>query len=157
MQLTCPHCGHRFGLEAATEDESGRALMALLGRVGPLARELVAYLGLFRPRTQALRWSRALALAMDVEHLATQHGEATTAQALRETVETMRARQGEGWQPLKNHNYLARVLESVVAKGQASGPMSAQNGGLTAHKTAQKPQSKTAAAMASLMEGTGDD
>jgi len=153
MQLNCPRCGHRFDLEAATEDESGRALMALLGRAGPLARDLVAYLGLFRPRTQALRWSRALALAMDVEQLAQQHGEAALTQALRETVETLRARMGEGWQPLKNHNYLGRVLESVAAKGV---PVASQNTALSTHKSAQKLQSKTAAAMASLMEGTDD-
>lgn len=149
MQLTCPRCAERFSLESAVEDESGRALMALLGRVGALSRELVVYLGLFRPRTQALRWSRALALAEEVEALAAQHGEAVIAQALRETVEAMRPKMGEGWKPLKNHNYLLRVLESVAARGQALAEVAPVNG----HQGDLKPRSKTALAMLALQEG----
>ncbi|WP_275100125.1 hypothetical protein [Sedimenticola hydrogenitrophicus] len=119
MQLNCPRCSERFSLESAVEDESGRRFMALLGRCGGLSRELVTYLGLFRPRTQSLRWSRALALAEEVEALSGQHGEAVIAQAIRETLEAMRPRMGAGWKPLKNHNYLMRVLESVAERGQA--------------------------------------
>ena len=151
MNLTCPHCSHRFSLEAATEDESGRALMALLGRVG-YARELVAYLGLFRPRTQGLRWSRALALALDVEQLGQAHGEPAIAAALRETVEAMRPKRGPHWRPLRNHNYLQRVLESVAVNT----PQLAPNGAVTPAQSTPAPRSQTAAAMAALMEDLDD-
>ena len=113
MQLTCPRCADRFSLESAVEDECGRALMALLGRIGGVAREIVLYLGLFRPRTQALRWSRALALAEEIEQMVNEHGEEVVRAALRETIEAMRAKQGPGWRPLKNHGYLRAVLSSV--------------------------------------------
>jgi len=144
MQLTCPRCSERFSLESAVEDESGRALMALLGRRGGLARELVAYLGLFRPRAQALRWSRALALAEDVEQLAAGHGEAVVARALRETVDALRPKMGPGWKPLTNHNYLKRVLESVIARPNTALTAVQQDGNTAAPAS---PKSKTAQAL----------
>lgn len=154
MQLTCPRCAERFSLESAVEDESGRALMALLGRVGVLSRELVVYLGLFRPRTQALRWSRALALAEEVEALAAQHGEAVTREAIRETVEAMRPKMGEGWKPLGNHNYLKRVLESVAARVGNAESTALQTGREARLNAGQEnvPRTKTARAMQALME-----
>lgn len=143
MKLTCPHCAYRFPLEEAVEDESGRALMALLARHGDMARELILYLALFKPRTQALRWSRALALAEEVEQLAAEHGETVVGTALRETIEAMRAKQGGGWQPLRGHGYLIRVLGSVTARDL---PVE------TTTQTAVKHHSKTAQAMQALME-----
>lgn len=148
MQLSCPRCSERFSMEDAVEDESGRRFMAVLGRCGELSRELVTYLGLFRPRTQSLRWSRALALAEEVEALSQQHGQAVIAQAIRETVEAMRPKMGAGWKPLKNHNYLARVLESVAGRAGAL----AVAGPLTATQAVDKPRSKTALAMLALQE-----
>ena len=119
-------------------------MMALLGRLATstLPRELVAYLGLFRPRTQALRWSRALALAEEVEQMAAEHGELVVAQALRETVDAMRPRMGPGWKPLSNHNYLKRVLETVASRNETAS-MPAQ----TAIQAPVKPRSKTAQAL----------
>jgi hypothetical protein len=160
MQLTCPRCAERFSLESAVEDESGSALMALLGRVGVLSRELVVYLGLFRPRTQALRWSRALALAEEVEALAAQHGEAVIAQAIRETVEAMRPKMGEGWKPLKNHNYLKRVLESVAARGGnalAVQPSSGQQRPVNEDSNGRKLTATETAVLAIRSVNFGDD
>ena len=138
MQITCPRCAERFSLEAAVEDECGRALMALLGRNGAIARELVAYLGLFRPRTRALRWSRALALAEDVEQLTKTHGDVAVAEALRQTVEAMRQKMaGPGWKPLTSHGYLKRVLETITARADAPTPPAIAAPAAPKSKTAQ--------------------
>lgn len=125
MRITCPHCNTSHELEALADDASARELFALLGRLGPAGGPLTAYLGLFRPRVQALRWSRALALATEVRDQAQAAGASPEqlAGALVETVEALREkRQAPGWRPLTGHNYLWRVLESRAARG-AEGPM----------------------------------
>ncbi|HKJ94092.1 MAG TPA: hypothetical protein VKA32_00515 [Gammaproteobacteria bacterium] len=116
MQIQCPTCHSRFSLDQATEDESARRLMAILGELPrEVSAPLVAYLGLFRSRTRALAWERSLRLAREVLEL----GRDTMAigAALSETVEAMRGKQGADWKPLTNHNYLKRVLESTMARG----------------------------------------
>jgi hypothetical protein len=50
VQLTCPCCHAKYPLEAATEEEAAGELQLLLVQAGPLARPLVAYLGLFRAK-----------------------------------------------------------------------------------------------------------
>jgi len=128
MQITCPSCHARYHLDAALEDEAARELMALLAALPrEVSRPLVQYLSLFRARTRALSWDRALRLARDT---VAQHGDADVlGRALAETVEAMRAKQEQsGWRPLTSHNYLARVLESTTpqaprpAQGERRGP-----------------------------------
>lgn len=149
MHITCPRCAERFDLLSAVEDESGRAMMALVMRRPAVVRELLNYIGLFRPRTQALRWSRAIALATDIEGLIADHGEAVVGQALREVVEAMRPRlSAPGWRPLGSHNYLRRVLESVAGRGADTALIAP----VSADKTDFKPTSKTARAMMALRE-----
>lgn len=149
MQLTCPRCSERFDLQSAVEDDSGRAMMALVMRRPAIVRELIGYMGLFRPRTQALRWSRALALATDIEGLIADHGEAVVGHALREVIEAMRPRlSAPGWRPLGSHNYLRRVLESVASRGAET----ALAAPVIADQSGFKPTSKTARAMMALRE-----
>jgi hypothetical protein len=146
VNITCPHCHTTSPLEVTTEDRSARALFGLLAELGPASAPLVAYLGLFRPRVQALRWSRALALAESVLELAPDVGQATLATALVETVESLREkRQAPAWRPLTGHGYLRRVLESTAARGAVNSP-------LTGLQTAGKPTSKTGQAMVALRE-----
>ena len=139
MKLHCPCCHAKFPLEAALEDGAARDLMGLLTTGGPLpARPLTAYLGLFRPRSGTLGWERALRLAR--ETLALCDAPERLATALSQTVEAIRAKAGEGGvKPLKNHNYLKRVLEDVPAMTPALRIVEPHSGGTTA-----APQSKTA-------------
>lgn len=119
MRVTCPHCYTPLSLESLTEDLSARDLFAIIANLGHAGAPLIAYLGLFKPRTQALRWSRALALADQVMDLATQYGAdgELLAAALTETVESLRERrQANTWQPLSGHRYLTRVLETMAAQ-----------------------------------------
>lgn len=125
MRLICPHCATPLSLDALTEDASARALLAQLARLGSAAAPLTAYLGLFKPRQQSLRWSRALALAQQVIEHGEPAGLDTLASALVETVEAMREkRQAANWRPLTTHNYLWRVLENRQAQGVSAPALS---------------------------------
>ncbi len=113
MQLTrCPVCHSRINLEALVQDEAGRELLALLANTNTTTgAALISYIGLFRSPQRDLANDRALRLAS--ETLALGSVERLTI-ALGETVTALRTK--EPRQPLKNHNYLKRVLESVEAK-----------------------------------------
>lgn len=133
----CPVCHSHISLEAIVQDDAGRELLALLAALdADLARPLVSYLGLFRPPKQDLRNLRALQLARDVQALA--EPGPRLAMALAETVESLRAKAGP---PLKNHNYLRRVLEGTPEQPAA---------GLMPRTTPGGRASKTAAAYAAL-------
>jgi hypothetical protein len=109
--ITCPHCNSALNLEQLTEDAAARHLFGLLGQshCGPA---MVAYLGLFKPRSQALRWTRAVALAEDL--LARWGADMRLSEALVRTVEALREKRLDpAWRPMTNHNYLASVLVTV--------------------------------------------
>lgn len=111
MNLTrCPVCHSHITLEAIVQDEAGRELMALLANLeGDLSRALVTYLGLFRPEKRDLSNDRALRIAKEV--MALTNDSARLSHALAQTVEMLRAKDGL---PLKNHNYLRKVMSSLV-------------------------------------------
>ena len=118
MQLgRCPVCHSRLQLEALVQDEAGRALLALVARLDTqTSAALVTYLGLFRSPTRDLANERALRLANEALGLVPASDTARLALALSETVEALRGRQPR--QPLKNHNYLKKVLETVIQRGE---------------------------------------
>ena len=142
----CPICHGRISLEALVQDEAGRELLALVARLDTqTGAALVSYLGLFRSASRDLANERALKLAretlalvgrdaggraasgtkadacMDAGGRAASGTKAEVAApdtarlaiALSETVEALR---GKPRQPLKNHNYLKKVFESVQAR-----------------------------------------
>lgn len=113
MNLTCPCCHASASLEAFVQDDAARELLALRADAESCWPYLVTYLGFFRSKARALSWTRALRLAKEV--LATVPDRRLLAMGLRETIEAMCAKRDAGdVRPLKNHNYLARVLESIV-------------------------------------------
>jgi hypothetical protein len=150
MNVTCPCCHAKYPLEAALDGEAAGELQLLLAQAGPMARPLIAYLGLFRSKTRALSFDRAVRLAGEVLELGADPRALAT--ALAETVEAMRAKRDGGQiKPLTNHNYLKRVLESVAAT---------PNVALATPDVAQiqpAPTGKRARAIASLSDwGSGD-
>ena len=95
------------------QDEAGRELMALVAKLDTqTGAALVSYMSLFRSVNRDLANERALKLAR--ETLGLTADTARLAIALSETVEALRMKQPR--QPLKNHNYLGKVLESVQAR-----------------------------------------
>jgi hypothetical protein len=119
MRLRCPVCHAEAALEAWAEDEAARELMGLLaGLDAEVGRPLAHYLGLFRSRSRALSWDRALRLAR--EALAVHADSAVLAAALAETVEAMRQKREAGEvRPLENHNYLKKVAQTVALRAGA--------------------------------------
>ena len=114
--LHCPCCHAQFSVEAIIQDEADRELLGLKSTLPPAT---FSYLALFRSEKRALSWERALKLAREVVEIG--DGKAGTGdrgpeigalnEAMMETVEALR---GKGKGPLKNHNYLKRVMESRI-------------------------------------------
>lgn len=107
MIYHCPLCHGAFSIEALTQDEAARELLAMRAAMLP---SMLPYLTLFRSEKRALAFDRALKLAHEVMSLGAEP--ARLEAALAETVEAMRQKRDAGdKRPLKNHNYLKRVLE----------------------------------------------
>ena len=122
------------------QDASGRDLLALLAELDTLTGSaLVSYLGLFRPAARDLANDRALRLAREV--LALTADTARLGIALSETVALLRAKP-QPRKPLTGHNYLKRVLDSVLARPGGSD--------INTMATATAPQSKTGQAWVTL-------
>lgn len=116
----CPVCHSQISLEAVCQDEAGRELLGLLANLpGETSRALVQYLGLFRPEKRDLSNDRALRLAREAMALCPDSMRLSAAMA--ETVEAIRGKCGakSGAVPMKNHNYLRRVLEGMPETGGA--------------------------------------
>ncbi len=147
IEIRCPCCHSLVSIEQHFEDESLRELMGLLADLPrEVSRPLVAYLGLFRSPKRALGYERQLRLAREV--LALSGDQVLVGVALSETVEAIRAKREsfEDVRPLKNHNYLKRVAESMGARGAGSVmlPQASQP------ELARAPQGKTMMALAKL-------
>lgn len=110
----CPICHSQISLEAVCQDEAGRELLGVLANLpGEASRALVQYLGLFRPEKRDLSNDRALRLAREVMGLSSDYLRLSA--AMSETVEAIRAKSGAV--PMRNHNYLKRVLEGMPQAG----------------------------------------
>lgn len=129
----CPTCHAHLQLEAIVQDDAGRELLALLaGLDADLGRALVTYIGLFRTSARDLANDRALRLAREV--LALDAAGQRLADALASTVESIRGKAGAA---LKNHNYLARVIESTPARCAVLAPLpAARKGPPSKHRAA---------------------
>ncbi|MGE4545818.1 MAG: hypothetical protein AB7D06_17135 [Pedobacter sp.] len=154
MNLTCPCCHAKYPLEAALDGEAAGELQLILAQAGPLARPLIAYLGLFRSRTRALSFDRAVRLAG--EALALTADRQQLAVALAETIEALRAKRDQGQvEPLTGHGYLKKVLKTVgasLASAQIGHPQ-----GVPLQDPDGPPRGKRAQAIASLADwGQGD-
>lgn len=122
MLLTCPSCGARHAIEAATNDEAAREVVSLVASMGSAGIPAIHYLALFRPRLRALRWIRALALMRElsaavhagaVERNGRAHPIRPEAWVL--ALESVIAA-GDGGRlrlPLKSHGYLWEVVTGL--------------------------------------------
>jgi|SRR5690554_808909 len=111
----CPVCHSRISLEQLCQDEAGRELLALLAKLDSLSgTAVVSYIGLFRSAKRDLTNDRALKLTQETLALAEPNW---LIPALQETVESIRVKRQQGQvQPLTNHNYLKRVLSTVLGR-----------------------------------------
>jgi len=105
MMLHCPCCHAHFSIDAVIQDEEARRLLGMKADFPP---SLFGYLSLFRSEKRALAWDRMARLTGEVLELGQAWGMEQVDTAMAETVEALR---GKGKGPLKNHNYLKRVIE----------------------------------------------
>ena len=116
MNLHCPCCHAQFSIDSLTQDDAARELLGMRGTMPP---SLLSYLTLFRSEKRALSFDRALKLAKEALQLSDNVLQLDAAMA--ETVESMRAKREQGLaKPLKNHNYLLRVLENTPESGSTA-------------------------------------
>jgi hypothetical protein len=145
MKLRCPVCHSSNSLEAFVSDDAGRELLVTLAGTGPLFAPLVHYLGCFRSPSRDLSYKRALKLTKEVLDLGADP--AQLGAALHETTEALYAKRQNGDdRPLKNHNYLLQVLESVSNRDNIGSSMSMQ----PSNKGKGRSISKRAQGMAAL-------
>lgn len=106
MQLTrCPVCHARISLDALVQDEAGREMLGILAKMDTeTATSTVAYIGLFRSPSRDLANGKALMLIKEVMALTPSNA------ALMLTVDNLR--NSPNGLPIKNHNYLKKVIES---------------------------------------------
>lgn len=121
----CPACHVEINLQQLVQDEAGSELHALLAKTDTeTGTALVSYIALFRSASRNLANDRALKLAREVLEI-----ESTQwlTPALQETVESIMDKRVSGNnKPLTNHNYLKRVLESVIQRGVMHQPSRTQ-------------------------------
>lgn len=122
MMVTCPACGFAAGIESFIADGEWReavlAAAALPSDCGPL---VVRYAGLFRPEKRALTPSRAARLLREVCAMITdgvdfdrRRIEAPSHIWRRALIQVLDAPNIQ--RPLRNHHYLLRVVQSLLAK-----------------------------------------
>jgi len=149
MDIRCPCCHVTFAIESAMEDEALREMMGILADLPrDVSRPLVAYIGLFRGAKRAMAYERQLRLAREALSLATDTG--LVGIALSDTVEAIRAKRdsGEDTRPLRNHNYLKRVVESLGARAAAG-----QAVALPESEAPRKPAKGVMAALQAMERG----
>ncbi|SCC12969.1 MULTISPECIES: hypothetical protein [Snodgrassella] len=122
MKTRCPVCGAENSLDALIANEDARELLWTLAQVGgDLAKQLVKYLGLFRPEKSSLsgaRMAKLLAeLRPDILNQCIQRDgritKAPSAAWIWALGEVLSARDaGTLKTPLKSHGYLYEVLSN---------------------------------------------
>ncbi|MDD3938025.1 hypothetical protein [Rhodoferax sp.] len=114
----CPVCHTHLTLDAMTSDAAARdALLLFASQPDDLAHALLSYLSLWRPLKRDLSYARTLKLAKEALALAEPGQTEALAQAMGETVATLRAKAaaGAGSLPITSHNYLKQVLKGLAS------------------------------------------
>lgn len=117
----CPVCRSHLDLQTMQSDEVTRELLGVVAKLpSQLAGPLLAYVGLFRPEKRDLTNDRTLKLIQEVQALTSDTY--LLGAAMAETVQQIHTnrQQGGDAQPLKNHNYLKKVIKGISDRiGQA--------------------------------------
>lgn len=109
MNLKCPVCHANFAIEQLTQDEAARELLRMRPLMLP---SMMPYLALFRTGKRDLAFDKALKLVNQVHELTQDLHRLEM--ALASTVDSIKAKRDQGdFRPLKDHNYLKRVLEGT--------------------------------------------
>lgn len=122
MIVTCRCCGARASLDGLIESEHAAQVMLTLSRIPqPVTPLALSYVGLFRPAEKALSWRRVATLLADLLAMIEPGTVASKgrdwpapATAWAEGIEDMLARRDQLTRPMTSHQYLVRVVTSIV-------------------------------------------
>lgn len=140
-EITCPNCGTAMPLEVAIGHQGARDALIALANLHPSASRLqmlaLRYVGLFAPARQKMRLDRVAAVLAELQALLStgqvEWDGITYAAPLpywMDAIEAMLARQGEMELPLRNHNYLRKVVSGNLRR-EAHAVERARETGLT--------------------------
>ncbi len=119
MKLRCPACGAVASADAWENDAIARELMQdFLSLPAPVSKVLLGYLSLFRPDKRALSWRKALRLTRELSSLVTAGHVQVQGKVARPCpdriwaagMEQMIERRASLSLPLRNHNYLRKIV-----------------------------------------------
>lgn len=130
-EITCPACGTSMALEVALGHQGARDAMAALANLHPSGTRLqmlaLRYTGLFAPVRQKMRFDRVAAVLAELRELLSSGSvewEGITYPAplpyWMDAMEAMLARQSEMELPLRNHNYLRKVVSGNLRREAAA-------------------------------------
>lgn len=127
MRLVCPTCGATGSLEMFLNDVAGReALKAALALPHPLNKQLLAYVGLFRPRSRSLTWDRVEKLLkellepIEAGKLVRNHRtHIVTTEIWQAALDELLARRDTLRLPMKTHGLLYEITASQAEKRAA--------------------------------------
>lgn len=152
MILICPSCGSAHSAEGWENDAVARqALQASTKLPASVNSVLLAYLGLFRPAKQALRWSKSLKMINDLSAMIAQGHIQIQGKVARpcpphlwaQAMEAVTERRPSLTLPLKNHNYLRQVAYQIADQADAGRERTQHeqvaNGNAQAHRDLQPP------------------
>ena len=124
MRLTCPACAATGSIEFFLMDASARsAVMAAFKLPSPLAKQVMAYIRLFRPPKRGLTWDRVdklLSELMEPINSAqlTRNGLTVPAPIdyWKEALDQMLMKRDKLTLPLKSHGYLFEIISNMANK-----------------------------------------
>lgn len=150
MILICPSCGAAHSAEGWENDATARqALQASTKLPASVNSVLLAYLGLFRPEKQALRWSKSLKMINELSAMIAQGHIQIQGKVARpcpphlwaQAMEQMVERRPQLSLPLKNHNYLRQIAWQLADQADAGRERTQHqqvlNGNAQAHRDVQ--------------------
>ena len=128
--LTCPACGASMSLEIALGHQGARQALMAMANLHPSGSRLqllsLRYVGLFAPAKQKMRLDRVAAVLEELHALfapGTVEFDGITHPAplpyWMDAMEAMLARQTEMELPLRNHNYLRKVVSGNLKREAA--------------------------------------
>lgn len=128
--LTCPACGTSMPLEVALGHQGARQALLAMANLHPSAARLqllsLRYVGLFAPAKQKMRLDRVAAVLEELQALfstGTVEWDGITHAAplpyWMDAMEAMLSRQTELELPLRNHNYLRKVVSGNLKREAA--------------------------------------
>ncbi|MBL3601596.1 MAG: hypothetical protein JMN25_17320 [gamma proteobacterium endosymbiont of Lamellibrachia anaximandri] len=128
MRLVCPTCGATGSLEMFLNDAAGRkAIQAALQLPSPLSKQVMAYIGLFRPGKRSLTWDRVEKLLNEL--LEPIHAQKVnrkgrnwivTVDIWQAGLDELLSKRDKLTLPMKSHGYLFEIVVGLADKQEAA-------------------------------------